>query len=261
MKSLDDLERAKMRSVIAELGMVIRRDGNELVTTLSISDGMKIPGTDILRLSVVAIWADSVLGMLAISDLAPRVPATVELDVQLVKPITARGTIISRACAVKIGKTICEFAIDFRDESGTALGYGHGLFMATPNPEFTLPPGDWAVKGFTHPMPGLTQPITERIQCARAEPGVASLQWSRDTQNATRAINGGIMTVAIEEAVLSAAAPGQSLSSMMVTYQRSIRTGPAIARATVEGCLGRVEVIDAEKNALAVLATTQLFPT
>jgi acyl-coenzyme A thioesterase PaaI-like protein len=253
------LEREKSRSVIAELGLLIQPDGDDLVSQATISEGMKIPGTDALRLSVVAAWADTVLGIQAMKDILPSVPATVELDVHLIRPIIGTGRIISRARVAKIGKTISEFVMDFNDESGTLLGHGHGLFMATPNPQFSLPPGDWVFKGFAKPWPGLALPLAERIGCVRTSPGVATLPWAKDTQNATKAINGGLLAVPIEEAVLSAALPGQSLSSMTITYQRSIRTGPAIARAQVSECLGRVEVIDASNDKLAALASVQLF--
>lgn len=259
MDTLSKLEREKSRSVISELGMTIRPDGDELVSHAAIFEGMKIPGTDILRLSVIAAWADTVLGVQAMKYILPSVPATVELDVHLIRPIIAKGSIVLRARVAKIGKTISEFVVDFNDESGAALGHGHGLFMATPNPQFSLPPGDWVFKGFAAPSPGLAQPLAERIGCERQAPGMATLPWANDTQNATKAINGGLLAVPIEEAVLSAASAGQSLSSMTITYQRSIRTGPAIARAQISECLGRVEVTDASNDKLAALASVQLF--
>jgi len=257
--TINELQREKSRSVIAELGMIIRPDGDDLLSHATVFEGMNIPGTDILRLSVIAAWADTLLGIQAMKNIVPSVPATVELDVHLIKPFVGKGIVILRSRAAKIGRTISEFVCDFTDESGAALGHGHGLFMATPNPQFSLPPGDWVFKGFATPLPGLTLPLAERIGCERNAPGEATLPWAANIQNATKAINGGLLAVAIEEAVLSAAAPGQSLSSMTITYQRSIRTGPAIARAKVEECLGRVEVSDASNDALAAMATVQLF--
>lgn len=262
MDTINELEREKSRSVIAELGMIIRPEGDDLVSHATISEAMKIPGTDILRLSVIAAWADTLLGIQAMKNIVPSVPATVELDVHLIRPIMGNGSIVMRARAAKIGRTISEFVVDLTDESGAALGHGHALFMATPNPKFSLPTGDWVFKGFATPLPGLPLPLAERIDCERTAPGVATLPWAANIQNATKAINGGLLAVAIEEAVLSAASPGQSLSSMTITYQRSIRSGPAIARAQISESLGRVEVTDASAEsdkALAALATVQLF--
>jgi len=256
---MKELEREKSRGVISELGMIIRPDGDDLISHVTIFEGMKIPGTDILRLSVIAAWADTVLGVQAMKNILPSVPATVELDVHLIRPIIGKSSIVLRARAAKIGRTISEFIVDFNDESGAALGHGHALFMATPNPQYSLPPGDWVFKGFATPSPGLTMPLAERIGCERKAPGVAALPWARDIQNATKAINGGLLAVPIEDAALSAAAAGQSLSSMTITYQRSIRTGPAIARAQIAECLGRVEVTDASNDKLAAFATVQLF--
>jgi acyl-coenzyme A thioesterase PaaI-like protein len=239
--------------------LIIERDGDDVVSRGTVFDGMNIPGTDTLRLSVVAAWADTVLGILAVKNIVPSVPATVQLDVHLVRPITGKKVLASRARSIKIGKTISEFVMDFSDESGVALGYGHALFMATPNPQFSLPAGDWVFKGFAAPWPGLKLPLAERIGCERTAPGKAALPWSRDLQNATKAINGGLLTVLVEEAALSAVPVGRSLSSMTMTYQRSIRTGPAIAHAHIEESMGRVEVIDAAKNELAAFASVQFF--
>lgn len=262
MDSKQDFEQKKSGSVIAELGLTIKRDGEDLVSEATVYDGMNIPGTDILRLSVVAAWADTILGVLALKSILPSVPATVSLDVHLNKPIRGKQIIYSRSSVIKIGRTISEYLIDFSDGSGEALGYGHGLFMATPNPEYQLPAGDdWVFKGFAEPKPGLSMPIAERISCEQKAPGIASLACSADIHNATRAINGGILTVAIEEAVLSTVSDEQSLSSMLISYQRSIRGGPAIAQARVTGHLARVEVIDASRDALAALASVQLFPS
>jgi len=257
--TIDELERAKSRSMISELGLIIRPDGDDLVSEATIFDGMKIPGTEILRLSVVATWADTVLGIQAMKSIVPSVPATVALDVHLIRPVVAKGVIFSRARVAKIGRTISEFIMDFRDEADTLLGHGHALFMATPNPKYSIPAGDWVFKGFAKPWPGLALPLTQRIGCERTAPGVATLPWLKDIQNGTKAINGGILTVAVEEAALSAALPGQSLSSMTMTYQRSIRTGPAIARAQITQDLGRVEVVDASNNELAAFASVRLF--
>lgn len=267
MDTIDKLEREKSRGVIGELGMIIRPEGDDLVSHATIFEGMKIPGTDVLRMSVIAAWADTLLGVLAMRNIVPSVPATVALDVHLIRPIIGKQSIVLHARVAKIGRTISEFVVDFNDESGAALGHGHALFMATPNPQYSLPTGDWVFKGFATPLPGLALPLAERIGCERNAPGMATLPWARDIQNATQAINGGLLAVLIEEAVLSAAAPGQSLSSMTITYQRSIRTGPAIARAQIAECLGRVEVMDAStadsaignNKALAAFASVQLF--
>lgn len=260
MDTINELEREKSHSVISELGMIIRPEGDELVSQATIFEGMKIPGTDILRLSVIAAWADTVLGVQAMKYILPSVPATVELDVHLIRPILGKDSVVMRVRVAKIGRTISEFVVDFSDASGAALGHGHGLFMATPNPKFSLPPGDWVFKGFAAPSTGLAMPLAQRIGCERNAPGMATLPWARDIQNATKAINGGLLTVPIEEAVLSAAAPGQSLSSLTITYQRSIRTGPAMAKAHVSECLGHVEVTDASNNELAAFASVRLFP-
>jgi hypothetical protein len=51
--------------------------------------------------------------------------------------------------------------------------------------------------------------------------------------NASRAINGGMLAVAVEEAALSADPQARWIESMHLRYLRSIRVGPAVARADV----------------------------
>ncbi len=261
MESTTELQsqRRKPKGAIGELGLRIEREGEELVGRADIVDGMLLPGTDTLRLSVVAAWADTLLGLIAMPSVAPKVPTTVELDVHVSAPIRNCETVLLRGRCAKLGRTISFFTLDISDEQGRPLGHGHSQFMATPNPKYSLPSGDWALEGFAQQQGTLTEPVARRVQCERREQGVASLPWAPDIQNATKAINGGILALAIEEAILSAAEPGQSLSSMLINYLRSVRTGPALARAQVMDCLGRVEVYDEANGSLAALATAQLF--
>ncbi len=89
---------------------------------------------------------------------------------------------------------------------------------------------------------------------------MASLPKARDVLNQTGAINGGILAVPIEEAVLSGEPEGASMSSLVIRYLRSVRQGPAVARATLEHDLGKVEVFDGnDEDRLAIVATTRVF--
>ena len=75
--------------------------------------------------------------------------------------------------------------------------------------------------------------------------------------NATRAINGGMLAVAVEEAALSADPDARWIESMHLRYLRSVRVGPAVAHADVHYGTGRVEVRDASTDKVAAIATTR----
>ena len=106
---------------------------------------------------------------------------------------------------------------------------------------------------------GLSVPFAERAGCERREPGVAVLPHSNEALNASNTINGGLIALTAEEAVLSLA-PGATLSSLALRYLQPARVGPVVATAAVRDGLGRVEVRDAgNDNRLCVTATSRLF--
>jgi acyl-coenzyme A thioesterase PaaI-like protein len=83
------------------------------------------------------------------------------------------------------------------------------------------------------------------------------LPRSEDGLNAAGTVNGGLIALAVEEAALSLT-PGSTLSTMALRYLRPVRSGPAVATATVRAGLGRVDVRDAGGDARpAVTATTR----
>lgn len=256
----DNQEKAKLpQGIFREFGLVLEADGDDLIGRADVVPTMLVPGSDVLRLSVLAVWADTIIGLIAMQAIAPRVPATLELDLHLFAPVSNCTSVHMRARLIRSGKSVLVFTVDFADEAGRPLGFGTSLFTALPDPNISIPPGNWALKRFARSSGELLQPLAERVRCERLEPGVASLPWAHDTQNTARAINGGILAIAIEEAALSLATGQQTLSSLIIRYLRAVRTGPAIARARLNEGLGQVEVVDASNDALAIAATIRLF--
>ena len=77
--------------------------------------------------------------------------------------------------------------------------------------------------------------------------------------NASNTINGGLIALAVEEALLSLS-PGATLSSLALRYLQPARVGPVVAEAEVRQGLGQVEVRDAgNENRLCVVATSRTF--
>ena len=259
MEELQEIDQGP-EGVFAEFGLVITPEGDELAGRAAVVPGMNLPGTDILRMSVLVTWADTIFGLIAMRTIAPRIPVTLEMDIHVFAPIRGASEVLLRGRLVKAGKSVMIFSLDFHDAKGVHVGFGHSVFMAAPDPELTVPPGDWAIKRFDRQRgPLLQQPLAQRVGCEVKEPGRAVLPRARDIRNQTGAINGGILTVPIEDAALSRAAPGDSISSLIIRYLRPVRRGPAVARAELEGNLARVEVIDEDRNALSIHATARLF--
>jgi acyl-coenzyme A thioesterase PaaI-like protein len=113
------------------------------------------------------------------------------------------------------------------------------------------------------PLPSgarLTMPFAERAGCERRAPGVAALAYSDEVLNASNTINGGLIALTAEEAVLSLSPPGATLASLDLRYLQPARVGPAVATAEVRHGLGRVEVCDeGNENRLCVAATARTF--
>lgn len=79
--------------VLRELGLELSRSGDEIHGWAPVWPEMWAPGTSSLRVSILAAWADTLAGYLAIDVLEPRVPVTLSLDVDLYRPVPGDGPI------------------------------------------------------------------------------------------------------------------------------------------------------------------------
>ncbi|CUU56936.1 Acyl-coenzyme A thioesterase PaaI, contains HGG motif [Parafrankia irregularis] len=272
---------APRSSALADLGILIEEQGSVLKATMPAVANLAVPGTTAMRICALCALADTQLGLLAVRELGPRVPVTLALDVHLFQPVPvslpparaegpagAAGSVgaagpVSMVHAtgrvVKAGRAVLVTAIEFADDTGRPLGVGTALFMVAPDPMLLMPPGMRPLDLFATTSGELAQPYAQRLGCRRVGAGVASLPFTDDVVNASGTLNGGILPLAVEEAVLSAA-PGSYLTSLSLQYLRPVRRGPAVARAEVRGDVGTVEVHDAGTDALAVVATARTSP-
>ncbi len=247
--------------IVTELGFQLESAADGYQGWASIVPEMHVPGTTTLRTSILATWADIAAGYVAVDVLAPRVPVTLDLDLNLYRE--PADVVVARAVSrrMKAGRSVVAISIDFRDEAGRELAIATASFMAAPDPALTFPPEHLELRANPRPAGRLRVPFAERARCVRSEPGTAVLPRSADGLNSSRTVNGGLIALAIEEAALSAS-PGTTLSSLAMRYLRPVRLGPAIARADVKAGLGRVEVRDAGNgDRLAVSAVTRTWPT
>jgi acyl-coenzyme A thioesterase PaaI-like protein len=242
--------------ILRELGFTTRRAGDELHGRAVITPEMHVPGTVHLRTSILATWADMVAGLLAALAMGPRVPVTLELDVNLLRPAPAAGEVKAVGRTVKAGRSVfvaeVEFAVD-----GEPAAIGAASFMAAPDPDVRLP------HRMSIDLPAsdvrLAVPLAERADCARTGPGVATLPRSEDGLNASNTVNGGLLALVAEEAVLSLA-PRDSLCFLGLRYLQPARVGPVVATARLDSGVGRVEVCDAgNAGRLTTLVTARTF--
>jgi acyl-coenzyme A thioesterase PaaI-like protein len=218
-------------------------------------DEMHVPGTGHVRTSILASWADVLCGYLAMDVLSPRVPVTLELDVHLFGPPPGRGSINGVGRVLKAGRTVFVGRVDFFGEDDSAVGFAAASFMAAPDTTLTI-----SREGPERPAPQgkqLHEAFADRAGCQRREPGVAVLSSSDESLNASNTLNGGLIALAVEEAVLSLS-PGKVVTSLALRFLQPVRKGPAVARATMQRDLAQVEVHDAgNDDRLCVVATAR----
>ncbi len=243
--------------LMSELGFVMRHVGSELVGTAPVIEEMCAPGTPHLRTSVLATWADHLAGLLAALAMTPRVPVTLQLDVDLIAPAPGSEIVRGTGRVLKTGRTVFFAGVEFGSDGGDVFAVGTGCFMAAPDETLNLPP----TLSLEHAPPAQTLrlPLAQRAGCARLEPGVATLPRTDDGLNSSRTVHGGLIALVVEEAVLSLS-PGATLSALNLRYLRPIRVGPAVATARMTAGLAEIEVRDGgNEDRLSVLATARLF--
>jgi len=242
--------------VLMELGFGVERSEDGLHGSAPIVPEMHVPGTDVLRLSVLAAWVDIVTGLLAADVVGPRVPVTLDLDVHLVAPPHDLRWVHVRGRVAKAGRTVVVPTVEILDGDGRRIGFGAASFVVAPDPNVRMP----EQTGLDGRRPGLArlrQPLAERVGLQRLEGGAVALPRSDDGLNAAGTVNGGLLALAVEEAAL-AHTPGATLGSMSLRYLQPVRVGPAVAVAEVRDGLGSVEVLDAgADDRVAIIATTR----
>jgi len=252
-----DSDRMTGRHMLNELGFRVWRVGAELHGSAEVTRSMHVPGTERLRTSILAMWADMLGGLLAVDVLAPRVPVTLELDVHLNRPAPTAGRVLAVGRQVKAGRSVFVAGVEFFDADGDLFGFSTGSFMVAPGSTLTMSERT-SVDAPPHPIL-LSVPLAERADCARRAAGVAEIQLSADGLNAANTMHGGLVAMVAEEAALSLS-PGQTLCSLAVRYLNPVRVGPAVAVATTRGGLSQVELRDAgNDDKLAALVTARTF--
>lgn len=239
--------------------MPTRRVGDELHGVCPVLPGMRVPGTSCLQLAPLVVWADVIGGRLSVGELAPRVPVTLDLDVQLTSPPRPASQITATGKVIKTGRSVVVIGVEFADETGGLVGVAAAAFMAAGDPSLVMPPLVWEDPDAAPPRPPLLTSLAEHVGCELREPGVAAVHRTVDGLNSSNTVNGGLIALAVEQAALSLN-PRAPLASITLRYLRPVRVGPAVATATAHGGMTTVEVRDAGADGrLAVRAVTRTF--
>jgi acyl-coenzyme A thioesterase PaaI-like protein len=243
--------------LMSELGFAMTQNGSELFGAAPIIEEMCVPGVPHLRTSILATWVDHLAGLLAAQAMTPRVPVTLQLDVDLIAPAPGSGLVRGTGRVLKTGRSVFFAGVEFDAGDGEVFAVGTGCFMAAPDVALNLPPN----LSLEHAPPAQTLrlPLARRAGCERLEPGVSALPRSDDGLNSANTVHGGLLALVVEEAVLSLS-PAATLSSLNLRYLRPVRVGPAVATAQTSAGLGQIEVRDAGNgDRLSVLATARQF--
>ena len=243
--------------IVGELGLQTYAAGETFRGRSDVLAEACVPGTEALRTSVLATWADIVTGYAAMLAVAPRIPLTLDLEIQVLEPARAGSVVTSEAEITKAGRSIVMTQTPFRDEaSGRLLAVAVVTFMASPNPDH-----EFEHDNFEPPVweERLAVPLAERIGSRILEPGVAEVPRRPDGLNATGAIQGGIVAFAAEEAATSLVPEPALMEVFHLRYLRSFNVGPARAEATGDERLAQVRLTDAGTGKLGATATARLM--
>lgn len=246
-------------SIIAEMGLVTEEAGDRLRGDAHVVPELFMPGTGAVRTSVLATWADVLAGLLTTTTITPRIPVTLDLELQVHRPATSGRDILGEAVVVKAGRSVAVCEVRFHERGDDRpFAVSHTSFMASPNPDHVQPGG-----GFDRSMQErcrLSLPLDERIGSKVLAPGRVEVPKRPDGLNAAGGIQGGLVAFAVEEAAASCAEVPVVLSSLSLRYLRPFAVGPAVAEAEAFGDLAVVRVTDAGTGKLGALATARCTP-
>ena len=242
--------------IIAELGLHTAFEGGAVAGRAEVVPEACVPGTDVLRTSVLATWADVVTGYAAGRAVEPRIPLTLDLEVQVIEPPRAGMVVVSKGTVVKLGRTVVVTETPFIDQAtDTLLAVSFVTFVPSPNPADVFEGGTFPENVMT--VGRLTEPLAARAGARVLEPGTVEMARRTDGLNATGAIQGGLVALTAEEAASSLADEPLLLHALQVRYLRPFSIGPARAEAEGTPELAVVRLTDLGTGKLGATATAR----
>jgi acyl-coenzyme A thioesterase PaaI-like protein len=243
--------------IISEMGLETNRHGEGMRGEAEVWPEQWVPGTQVLRSSVLLTWSDVVSGLLSSLAISPRVAVTLDLEVHHIRQHVGTGRVEAHAELLKAGRSVVVCEIAFTDGDGRRFAMSQGTFMASPNPEHVH------TDGFARQRTEgrrLSVPLAERTGIVRVAPGHVEQPRHEEGLNPIGAIQGGLVALAAEEAAVSIT-DGTVLTDLRVRYLRPFLAGPAVAMAEVDHGYASVRLTDAgAAGKLGAVATGRLAP-
>jgi uncharacterized protein (TIGR00369 family) len=249
---------AERTHIIGELGLETDLAGDALRGKAAVTPNLWVPGTQVLRTSVLLTWADVVAGVLSALTITPRIAVTLDLEVHVIRQTVGTGEVTAEATVLKAGRTVVVAETRFTDGDGALFATSHGTFVASPDPAHVQPEGFLLARNQSRQL--LQEPLAERVGLRRLAPGRVEMPRHEEGLNPIGAIQGGLVALAAEEAAVSVQ-PGTVLNHLEVRYLRPFMVGPAVAVAEVDEGVARVRLTDEGSGAkLGAVATGRLSP-
>ncbi|HLY84484.1 MAG TPA: hypothetical protein VKQ71_15980 [Acidimicrobiales bacterium] len=239
----------------AVLGFSHRLDGDTIVGEVEITDHVRVPGTTMVRPSILAKLSDVAAGALANRRTAPQVALTVDLTVRSLA-VTDRPTLAIVARLVKFGRTTIIGEVWFSEPgSERPVALSHVTFTPSPRPQ-DVHQGIPTTRAFN--VGEMTRPFAEQVASRVIQPGVVEIDRHPYVMQASGTIQGGVISLLGELAAESLM--GAPVLDLEMRYLSTVRSGPARTSAIdMGGSVVRVEVRDAgndDRFAALIMART-----
>jgi acyl-coenzyme A thioesterase PaaI-like protein len=231
---------APSQMFIGDLGYSQRLAGDTMVGEIAVTDHLRVPGTQLVRSSVLATLADVVTGVLATKLTLPRFALTLDLTV-IGLSATHGERLMMSGRILKAGSTVIATEARFTEPAGERpVAYSYVTFMRAPKAEDVMEAvADARPFGPTN----MDAPFAEQLGARVLRPGVVELERRPYVMQPTGTIQGGAVALLGELAAESLL--GAPVVDLDVRYLSTVRVGPAITSATqLDRTTARVEVRD-----------------
>ena len=249
----------------ATLGIATAADGDTLVADIEVRTELWLPGTDVVRTSVLVTLADVVAGKFADVSTFPRVCVTLDLDLHLLTVPSGAGFEAGRSLTARGGW--CG-----RVDGSSSWVWRCSTPTVICSPSAT--PGSWRCRPRSRDLRRLPlldsseercrldTPLAKRVGLRRTGGGSATVPFHLDNINATRAIQGGLLALAAEEALLDVLPRVKrrrrsSSRCRCVTCAASVARQRTRRRAVADGSVS--DVVD-DEGRVGTLVTVRLAP-
>jgi acyl-coenzyme A thioesterase PaaI-like protein len=214
-------------------------EGEVALGELEVDEELRIPGTRMVRPSILATVADVVAGSVANRLSMPRIPLTVDLTVHSFGGVTVDVlAIVGRA--VKAGRSMILTETTFFERGvERPVALSHATFFPSPNAAHEM-----EFVGSQERRPSrLRGSFTEQMGIRVVRPGITELDRVEYVMQPTGTIQGGAQAVLAEVAAETlVSAP---ILDLDLRFVNAIRVGPGRATAELVGpAVVRVEVRD-----------------